>query len=147
VKTEADKAKGRLLRTFESVPDDKLSFSPGGEAKTALQIVEHAGGSNLFFSRWIAGTAAPNPEEAKKHQDESHVQTRIEALQLIEESHRALLASLDGISDATLEDDRESPFGVWKLRDVIYLPILHYHGHASQIDYLQTIWGDMDWHM
>jgi hypothetical protein len=29
----------------------------------------------------------------------------------------------------------------------ITFPADHMRGHTAQIDYLQTIWGDHDWHM
>ena len=29
----------------------------------------------------------------------------------------------------------------------ITFPAYHTHGHVAQMDYIQTIYGDQDWHM
>jgi len=40
-----------------------------------------------------------------------------------------------------------SPMGAFPMAFWASLPGLHMSGHATQIDYLQTIWGDLADHM
>ena len=40
-----------------------------------------------------------------------------------------------------------SPFGPMPMAFWVNLPGMHMGSHASQIDYLQTIWGDLVDHM
>lgn len=147
-KADLEKGKSRMLNTFQHVPDDKLNYSPGGAAKTPLQLVGHCGFSGMFLSEWIAGRAQPNPADHDRAGAENSVQTREAAVAVIEESVQKIQAVLDSLTEANLSEDRPAPFGgPFTVRDLMFLPALHLFSHASQIDYLQTIWGDTDWHM
>ncbi len=153
-KVNIEQAKGRLLRSFQHVPDDKLNWSPSATARTPLQIVAHCGFSSVFLGKWIAGELQlpSSPEELKAVREEANareksVKSREAAIQLVEENTAQLISLLEAIPAAELEMTREHRFfGTVKVADLLYIPALHLQSHAAQLDYIQTIWGDMEWH-
>lgn len=149
-----EQAKGRLFRSFQHVPDDKQNWSPSATARTPLQIVAHCGLSCVFLGKWIAGELQlpSSPEELKAVREESDarekgVKSREAAIQLVEENTAKLAAMLEAMPAAEMEKTREHRiFGTVKVADLLHIPALHLENHAAQLDYIQTIWGDLEWH-
>lgn len=148
-KEQTRMAKERLLKTFGFVPDDRLTWSPSPTAKSALQIVAHTGTSNYVLAGILRGDASIGTPEghAKAHEAEAAVTTRESAVKLIEESTEAVLAALDTIAPDQLGRMVAAPWRTAPMTFWMGLPALHMQGHAAQIDYLQTVWGDGEIHM
>ena len=143
--------KDRLLKTFSFVPDDKLTWSPAPTCKCALRIVAHCGNSNAAFIRIMKGIPFPatSPEEMMemaRAADEA-ITTREEAIALIESSTAEVLVTIDNLTPAQVDSMIETPMFTAPMAFWMNLPARHMDNHASQIDMLQTCWGDMDWHM
>ena len=147
-KAQVENGKDRLLKTFAAVPDDKVTWSPSPTAKSALRVVAHIGVTNYGFVSILRGQESKfssfeelfaffNPEEAK-------ITSREQAVKLIEDSTNALLAALDELTEAKMASEVKGPFGPMPMTFWMALPSRHADNHASQIDYLQTIWGDME---
>lgn len=150
-KRDAEEAKAQLLRTFEFVPEDRLGWSPSSTARTALQIVAHCGTANVAFATVLRGEELPlpsNPEEAAAliRAGGREVETREVAVKLVEDSTAEVIAALDRVTADMIETAPTSPFGPLPFPVWMSLPSIHMSGHARQIDYLQTIWGDTDDH-
>ena len=136
-----------LLKTFAFVPDEKLNWSPSTTARTPLQIAAHCGGANATFATLLRGepwplakTAAEANEQIRNGPTEIH--TREAAVQKIEDSAAALVAALEKATPATLETMLWTAFGEFPYGFAMTFPAEHMAGHARQIDYLETIWGD-----
>ena len=150
-KEGAEQAKARLLRTFEFVPEDKLRWSPSSSARTALQIVAHCGLGNRAFAAIIRGEEMPlsgTPQEAAVQIRASDVNpaTREEAVAMVEDSVAEVLEALDGVTDEMLDTTPTSPFGPLPFAYWMGLSSNHTGFHTAQIEYLQTIWGDLESH-
>lgn len=148
-KTEA--ATARLLATFAHVPEDKLRWSPSSTARTALQIVAHCGASNRAFAAILRGEPLPLPaslEEAMVviRAGGKDVATREEAVKLVEDSTAEIMTALDTVTADRIETTPQSPFGPMPFAVWMTIPPDHMGGHSRQIDYLQTVWGDIDDH-
>lgn len=146
-----EQAKARLLGTFECVPEDKLRWSPSPSARTALQIVGHCAVVNRSFAAIIRGEGVPlsgTAQEARLQIRAMDVDfaTRQEAVAQIEDSVAEVLEALDGVTDALLGTTPANPFGALPFAFWMSQPSNHMNGHVAQIDYLQTIWGDLEWH-
>jgi hypothetical protein len=152
IKEAAEAAKGQLLNTFSFVPDEKLTWSPSSSARSAVQIVAHCGVANEAFAMVIAGGRIPvggTPEEASAQirKGGADVTSREEAVRLVEESTAKVLAALDKATPELLATAPMTPFGPIPYEAWMTLPGMHMDGHAQQLNYLQTIWGDLEDHM
>jgi len=150
-KAFANDGKGALLKTFSCVPDDKLNWQPAGTAKSALRIAAHAATPNSFFASLLRGEGMPDvPVEevfAQQEAAEAALTSREQVVELIERSSAEVEAALEALTPELIASTVETPFLTAPMTFFMTLPGLHMYTHASQIDYLQTIWGDMEFHM
>ena len=142
----------RLLKTFSFVPDDKVAWSPAKTARTPLAILAHCCMTNRMFAKVIRGeamTPMPSHEEigALSQQFEATIRDRAEAVRQMESSRDEVVAALASLTAERFATTPESPFGPRPMSLWVSMPGLHMGSHAAQIDYLQTIWGDMVGHM
>lgn len=150
-KQNAEMAKNQLLRTFEFVPDDKLTWTPSETSKTALRIVAHCGVTNTIFATILRGEDLPVSTDAAEAvarvgEMEKAITDRATAVKLIEDSTAAVVNALDKVTEERMGTSPMSPFGALPMAFWMALPAMHMGGHACQIDYLQTIWGDQVFH-
>lgn len=147
----AIQGKDRLLKTLSFVPEDKVKWSPSATAKSALRIAAHCAITNHAFATWIRGQklSVSTVEEAIAFIDaeEKKITERDQAVRLIEESAKLVDSALGALTPDRIGTQVDTPFGPFPMTFIMFLPGLHMQNHASQIDYLQTIWGDMDDHM
>lgn len=144
-------AKTQLLKTFEFVPDDKLNWSPSPTARTPVWIAAHCGASNLAFAAILRGEepllpSDPKEAEAVVRAGGKEVTTRSEAVQSIEESTTKVLSALDDLTPDLLATTPNSPLGPLPFTVWMQVPAMHMTGHHNQLEYLQTIWGDIQTH-
>jgi uncharacterized damage-inducible protein DinB len=140
----------RLKTTFSFVPDDKLDYRPAETCKSAVQIIAHCAISNYNFISIIKGEMGdgdPSERFAESKRREEAITTKAAALEALEASVQAVSDALDTVNDENIGIDIPTPFFTAPMMFWMYLPARHMDNHASQIDYLQTIWGDLDWHM
>ncbi|MGO8671705.1 MAG: DinB family protein [Capsulimonadaceae bacterium] len=150
-KRTVEMSKTRLLKTFAAVPDDKLTWSPSETSKSPLRIVAHSGLSNRSLAAMIRGEQRPamSMEEilAGREAEEKAITTREQAVALVEESVQVYLAALDTVTEERLAGTVTTPFGVIPMHGFMFMGSRHMDGHSAQIDYIQTIWGDLAFHM
>jgi hypothetical protein len=148
----AEGSKAQLLSTFEFVPEDKLTWSPPGSARSAINIVAHCGLANQAFATVLRGEPLEIPEDRASARERirnagSEMTDRAEAVRLLESSTAEIVDALKNVKADQIESMPDSPFGPIPFTFWMQLSGLHMSGHARQIDYLQTIWGDLDEHM
>jgi len=151
-KMVAGNAYQRLLTTFAAVPDDKLTWSPSATSHSALQIAAHCGFSNQFLAGRLSGEEMPVPANVEEMQEGikkaiATITTRQQALDLLAGSIEKVNAVLDTVKPEALGTEVKTPFGQVTLGFLIFAPGIHMQTHAAQIDYIQTIYGDVDMHM
>ncbi len=143
--------KGQFLKTFACVPEDRITWSPAPTAKSALRLAAHVGIANLGIAAVVRGEGigAATMQEvlAQSEAAERTITTRQQALDLIENSVQAVLAALDALTPERIAGVVETPMLTAPMPVFMNLFGLHMFEHASQVDYLQTIWGDMEFHM
>lgn len=151
-KQDTERTKAQLLKTFEFVPDDKLHWSPSSSARTPLQIVSHCGAANKAFAALLRGEEVPLPSDPAEaaaviRNGGREITTREGAIQLVEDSIAEVMHALDKVTPEMLETNPKSPFGPMPYVFWMQLPSQHMSVHAPQIDYIQTIWGDLEDHL
>lgn len=142
----------RMLHLLTFVPDDKLTWSPTPTSKSALRIVAHGALTSRNFAKLITGNMPaemPTPQEffAELYAGELNYPTRESVLALAKEAEDELCQALDSLTDDSLDATTNGPFGERPVMFWVGLTYDHMVGHIGQLEYLQTIWGDLDLHM
>jgi len=163
-----DQAKAEFIRSTDNLkailaatPDDKINWSPSVTSRTPLQVAAHAAlwisrmqgivSSNLYqtpFERIadsIAVKEGASIYAAMRALEEPYT-TREQVLDLLETSSAAYLAFLDGIAPETVGTTVNLGHGLFPLAVAIRFNAVHIESHVAQIEYIQTIYGDHDWH-
>ncbi len=148
----AQRAAERLLKTLSFVPDAKLNWSPAPTARTSLAIVAHCCMANKMFAKIFRGESVspmPTLEEIRglSQKFEATIRDRAEAVRQLEASREEVVAALGTMTAERFATSPTSPGGSIPMAVWMSLPSMHMGNHACQIDYLQTIWGDVADHM
>jgi uncharacterized protein YndB with AHSA1/START domain len=146
---EAAAADAMFRSTLKAVPDDKFDFQPSPTAKSPRQIAIHYAlgwealldalhGAGRFpdFGVFMAEEARLLEEGADRETLDRRHESGLESW----------LAAIQKLEAADLASVRPGLFGAIAVRGLIGYPAAHAHNHAGQINYLQTIWGDLDFH-
>jgi len=150
-KAEFDRAKGRITAALATTPDDKINWSPAATARTPVQLVAHAALGTVLVHDMLQskpfGYASPADYDAKTRIAEKEYTTRDQALGVLEQTSTAYFAWLDTLTPELVASTIQLPFGAYPMAAAITFPADHLRNHAGQIEYLQTTWGDTDWHL
>jgi uncharacterized damage-inducible protein DinB len=137
-----DQARQRLLWALSHVPDDRLTWSPAPSAKSALGIISHLVSSNAFFVSALTTGAVDAPPDGPGPE----FTDRQAAIDAFSAGIDALIAAIRGLSEDQLTAVIATPFGQSSAAFFLRIAPLHTFGHASQLEYLQSCWGDTDFH-
>ena len=146
-------ARAGLLHALSNTPDERLDWSPSPMARSPLHLVAHAAESLGHIRGNLEGRtfAVPTTAEADRgfRENEARFATRESVLGALHEQSDALVAFLDGLDPDRLGEAVASPFGMGPapMELAITFPALHTRWHHAQLDYLQTIYGDHEWHL
>lgn len=150
-KAEFDRAVDRVKSGLETTPDDKLNWAPHANARTPLMQVAHSAAAIDGMTRWFQGEKMDFSDipaiDARWREEERQVTTREAAIEKLEASRSNYHAFLDGLTQEQVDSTMETPMGSRKMSDVITFPADHTRGHAAQLEYTQTCYGDLDWHL
>jgi len=152
-KARFEQTKGIVVNALETTPDERINWSPSSTARTPIQLVAHVAWAVKSMLGNLTGDTYPVPttQEANQQQREWEKQfsTRDEVLKLLDQNSSEYLAWLEDLTQEQLDSQVEMPFGMGAVPmefAISFMP-LHVHVHAAQLDYVQTIYGDQDWHI
>ena len=135
------------------IPDDKINWRPSESARCALEIGAHIAVGNVWFQELLSevNNLAKNCTQDKVakskrfHEEESKYKTRESVINFINSSSEPLIKILSNFSDNDIQSKSVVMFGKERpLSQFIYFPEGHVNGHISQLEYLETIWGNKD---
>lgn len=137
-------------KTFSFVPDDKLNFMPSSTAKSPIQIAAHIALTNKGFASMLKG----EPSKFSSVKDlliwldgeEKKLNTRELVLKELESSEQILFTAIQSLRDENLDDVVKAATGTRTKRDSLVRVSSHIFMHGAQIDYIQSIYGDLDPH-
>jgi hypothetical protein len=150
-KSEFERICGRLLKNLATTPDDKLNWSPAPSARTPLEIAFHCAKSIALLHGCIDGrdtmpSLTSEQFDAHFREQERNLGSREDVVKMIHENSAAYITWLEGLSEEKLSGTWNSPFGEVPVATAITFPGFHASGHVSQLEYIQTIYGDRVWH-
>ncbi len=151
-KAELIRAKDQMTHTLATTPDDKLNWAPSSTARTPIQQVAHGANAISGIQGMLAGKPFPFSSigefDAAMRADEKEYTTRDQVLSLLEQNSADYLAWLDTLTSEQLASMVQLPFGPAMPTSVcITFAADHLRQHVAQMGYIQTIYGDLDWHM
>ncbi|MCB0825610.1 MAG: DinB family protein [Armatimonadetes bacterium] len=151
-KRELIQAKDRMLSLLASTPDDKLNWKPSPTSRSILEVVAHTAHALKNIRIQMSGTPFPistsAQAQAEFHHHDKAFDTREKAEHYLVEAVEEYIAFLDTLTESDLERLEEMPFGLGPAPLSAFIPAgyMHTMGHNAQIEYIQTIYGDEDWH-
>jgi uncharacterized damage-inducible protein DinB len=120
---------------LEFIPDDRLTWKPGGEAKSALEIINHVLEClTLINNRLQPGTAVHTPVTTKQEATEKLLDSTGHYVRLVRDAQPERFAEI-------LMPDRPVTIGIFAAG--LVLDMMNHHG---QITYIQTLFGDTEPH-
>ena len=152
-KVEFATAKAGLLRALETTPDERLNWSPSSTARTPLAVFVHAADSVRHIHAMLDGRTYAVPTTAEAERDfrerERAFRKRDEGLVLFERNCEAYLELLDTLTHERLESKVRMPFGLGEapMEIALFAAPKHTDWHTAQINYIQTVYGDHNWHI
>jgi hypothetical protein len=150
-KTEFKRSIQQAQRVLATTPDDRVNWSPSPTCRTPVHLVAHCAMvidpiTEALNNREIK---FDNIAEMEKHNRfmEKEFTTREKAADFLTEKSNKYLSWMESLTDSDLKSTVTTPFGPMPLSVAITLLAGHTRGHAAQAEYIQTIYGDHDWHM
>ena len=124
---------------LEHIPEDKLSWKPTPEAKSAFDVTAEV--ISVFQMATPLFTGGTFNMEAPRNELTSLADAKAQ----LAESAAAFAAALDAAGDE-LNRPVETPFGaMWAAYGVLFpvIDLIHHHG---QVTYIQSLLGDAEFH-
>lgn len=131
----------RFIAYFEATPDEHVEWKPKADAKSCLDVAAHVAASNELFILALGGNppATDFPSIFKWIEEKAGTYgTRAEVEAALRSSYQRVLQAFDQADPAMLEHPQ---FG-----RVFFVAAVHPWGHAGQVEYVQTCWGDQAFH-
>jgi len=152
-KAEFQHERDRMIHALATTPDDRVNWSPSPTARTPIEQVVHAAEAVRHIHDTLDGRtyAVSTPGEADRRfrEREQAIKTREEALDLLMKNGDAYLAWLDTLTPEQYASDVKMAFslGMIPMTFALGIEANHLSFHTAQMIYIQTIYGDRDWHM
>lgn len=144
--------KTRMMELLAATPEDKLNFKPSPTARSIIEIVAHAAHALENIAMQLGGTPFPIPNTSEANVvfqvHDSAFNTREAVQAYLEEKFHKYIAILENFTEEDLTRMAPLPFGLGEAPIGYYMTMGNVHtlGHVAQIEYVQTIYGDRDWH-
>ena len=128
-------ALNRSLATFKATPDDKLDFKPSETANSIRDLVVHAIEGNYYVGQAL-GLDLPKDGPT----DRESLVSRLT------ETTDAVIAAIEALSDEQVSGSVDFFGHPMPMTAFMLVDEYHVSRHAGQIDYIQTIYGDLEDH-
>ncbi len=129
-----------FLQTTESVRLNwKLELSAGNSTRSALEQAAECVEVNRLISSLLKGEPAALRGDLTLTDAE-------EAENLLLESAQALAAAISSMSDADLDKEYQHPRAIIRGENLIMMAYRNMAYHAGQINFIQTLAGDTEFH-
>jgi hypothetical protein len=150
-KAEYQRTRERLALLLSKTPEDKLNWAPSTTSRTAVELVAHSAESVGHILSMLKGQQdfefnGTSDMDNRLRTSEKQYATREAAIAILDKNSAELLSFLDGLTPEALGGTVKAFFGEAPMAMAMNFPRLHMQDHVAQLEYLQTIWGDVDWY-
>lgn len=130
-------AQANINNNLDFIPDDKLNWKPAPEAKSIIEIINHATGTVNMFTSLLQGTKTELSPVTDCETAKAQVTNVIQA-------HQSAVAALPPSEGEQLVS---TPLGDLPKGLIAALPVVELINHHGQITYIQTLLGDPESHL
>jgi hypothetical protein len=135
-----------LTNDLKAIAPDQTNASPGGCARTALNIVAECAAVNSMVATVLSGGEYQRPSSEEREAFLNSFDTTEKAIAYLDQETERLLAAIEATDESTFGDEM-SPFGRPMTRfGVAGLPSWHMMYHDGQLNYIQCLHGDGEMH-
>ncbi len=135
---QIDWAHRNINHNLDFIPEDKLNWKPSPEAKSVVEIINHAAGTVHMFTHFITGS----------HQHELEVASdRASAKALITHVVQAHQNAVNALKTDELGQMVSTPVGELPKGLIAGLPVVELINHHGQLTYIQSLLGDSESHL
>jgi len=127
-----------INNNLKFVPEDKLNWKPAPEAKSILEIINHATDTVAIFTASTTGKPKTEIQPATNRQEATALVTQVV------QAHQSALSSL---TPSELDQQVTTPVGEMPRAIAAGLPVIELLNHHGQITYIQTLLGDSESHL
>ncbi len=142
VAEQTERVAAALADFAATTAPDRLHWEPtsegGGQTRSVLNQITECIGVNFRFAALLRGEPALDAPPAP--------QTAAEAQEQLTASAGALAATIRGLSEDALEALIDLPRGPLLTRNLMLAPYRNMAYHAGQINFIQTLAGDTEFH-
>ncbi len=137
-----------LTQAFEAIPDEHLHWTPSATTRTPVQIAAHAALSILGIRDYILGKPLPSSDHAELYKCfrklEDEYTTRQQVNELLKNSIAEYSAWLETLTPEDLGRPIEGTMSTEPLSEWITFPATHIRYHTGQLEYIQSVHGDLN---
>jgi len=149
-KANYQRNKDKLAMLLSKTPDDKLNWAPSATARSAVQLVAHCADAVRNIHSMLEGKPfefnGTVELDSRLRESDRRYTSREEVSALLDQNSTAFLDFLDRLKPEQLDVIVTNFAGQFPMSVGIAFPGNHMEGHIAQLEYLQTIWGDVDWY-
>jgi len=141
-----------IVRAAQAVPEDKIEWSPTGDARSTLSQMQEIAVSGAWFIPLVRDLKVPDfdahaIEESKRLRLAND--TLAKCIASARENTSALCAVIEAVPDENLEHEMTLPFGggmTLTIADVLAMHWWNMVYHLGQINQIQLMLGDKQMH-
>lgn len=131
---ETAKAKDALLRALDEVPSDRRTVSPGGEARTPINLIAECAVMNLGTATMLRTRSLGNMMETYMNDVAGmEAKSEPELLQALNDSIPVIQSSLREFDESHLEETLDFPWGPMSFAEICAYPYWNMKYHEGQI--------------
>lgn len=142
----------RMLSLLDQTPDDKADWRPSPSSRSIVEIVAHSALSLRNIRMQMEGNAFEPPNSAEANAQfldhDRQFTGKAAARRALESASEEYIAFVRSQDANTLKRMVKLPFGLGEAPIEFFMKFgnLHTMGHIGQIEYVQTMYGDHNWH-
>ena len=138
IASQLDWAHSNINNNLNFIPADKLNWKPAPEAKSVIEIINHATGTVNMFTALLHGTSKSELSPV------TDLETAKAQITKVIQAHKSAVAALPPSEG---EQMVSTPLGDLPKGLIAALPVVELINHHGQITYIQTLLGDPESHL
>lgn len=142
-------AADRMMATIRAMPEDRQVWQVSDTARTVIQQLQECAQAPLWFTEvYRTGRSPFTPERRQADKEERANWEDLDDLERrLRENTEELCQIIENLSDDELEKTVELVPG-WTVtyRDVSIFHVRNLWYHVGQVNFIQTLYGDMEMH-
>ncbi len=124
----------RANASFDATPDERLDYKPSETANSPRQLMQHVVTGNAF----VAGTLGFDLGVKEPATDRSELSSQLN------QTTQAIIDCIANLSDEQVNGSVDFFGHPMPMSSFILVDEWHLARHVGQLDYIQTIYGDME---